>query len=56
MMKEGGGEKVKWLPAKRVAKRRGRVKHRALIALTDRVHRESTECSLRDVSSSTYRS
>lgn len=37
-MKEGGGEKVKWLPAKRVvAKRRGRVKHRASTALIDRV-------------------
>jgi hypothetical protein len=52
MMKEGGGEKVKWLPAKRVAKRRGRVKHRASIALTEST--ESTEC-LRDVSSSICR-
>jgi hypothetical protein len=43
MMKEGGGEKVKWLPAKRVAKRRGRVKHRASIALTE--FTESTNLS-----------
>jgi hypothetical protein len=55
MMKEGGGEKVKWLPAKRVAKRRGRVKHRASIALTESTEStESTEC-LRDVSSSICR-